>query len=91
MYAGDLMNKDIPCCQADAMRNIRQIPVNGVPTAIVMVDEIIAEIQAMNLSSELQVRETLLQKVKVYNYIPKAAEEAYVKAILEQYRKSPLK
>lgn len=24
------MLKDIPCCQADAMRRVRQIPVNGI-------------------------------------------------------------
>lgn len=82
-----MMNDDIPPCQADAMRRIRRVPVNGVPTAILMLDEIIAEIKEMDLSSEQQVQNALLRRVKVYNYIPKAAEEAYSKAILDVYHK----
>ncbi|MDD1723995.1 MAG: hypothetical protein LUQ07_02565 [Methanospirillum sp.] len=81
------MNKDVPCCQADAVRRIKLVPVNGIPTGITMLDEIIAEMKEMNLSSGQQIREALLKKIKVYNYIPKAAEEAYLKAILEMYNK----
>ena len=50
-------------------------------------DEIIAEVKKMNLSSEQQIKETLLRKVKVYNYISKRAEEMYGKAILAEYYK----
>jgi len=82
------MNPDIPCCQADTLRQIRMVPVNGIPTGITMLDEIIVEINEMNLLSEQQIREALRRKVKVYNYIPKAAEEVYLKAILEVYQKS---
>jgi len=81
------MNDGIPPCQADAMRRIRQVPVNGVPTAILMLDEIIAEIKEINFSSEQQVQHALMEKIKAYNYIPKAAEDAYSKAILEVYHK----
>lgn len=81
------MSRDIPCCQADALRRIRQVPVNGIPTGITMLDEIIAEVKEMNLTSDNQIREVLLKKVNVYNYIPKAAEEAYLKAIGAMYQK----
>ncbi|GEM_PF-1670031 len=37
------MNLDIFCCQADAMRQIRQVPINGVPTAILIPDGIVAD------------------------------------------------
>lgn len=84
------MNRDIPCCQADALRRVKMIPVNGIPTGITMLDEIIAEVKEMNLSSDQLIRQALLKKVKVYNYIPKAAEEAYLKAILEVYHKDKL-
>ncbi len=40
----------------------------------------------MDLSYE-QVQDTLLKKVKVYNYILKAAKEAYCKATLGVYHK----
>jgi len=84
------MNRDIPCCQADALRRVKMIPVNGIPTGITMLDEIIAEVKEMNLSSDQLIRQALLKKVKVYNYIPKAAEEAYLKAILVVYHKDEL-
>jgi hypothetical protein len=80
------MNKDVPCCQADALRQVRMVAVNGIPTGITMLNEIVAEIKEMNLSSDQQVREMLLKKIKVYNYIPKGAEEAYLKAIFSVYQ-----
>ena len=82
------MNNDIPCCQADAVRRIRMVPVNGVPTGIVMLDEIVAEVREMNLSSDQQIKEHLLRRIKVYNYIPKTAEEAYLKSIFTVYQKT---
>lgn len=81
------MNTDIPCCQADALRRIKMVPVNGTPTGITMLDEIIAETKEMNLMCDQQIRDHLLKRVKVYNYIPKASEEAYMKAILAAYKK----
>mgnify|MGYP006902045539 FL=1 len=61
------MAADKPCCPADALRRIRMIPVNGISTGITMLDEIIAEVKEMKLTSEQQIKETLLKKVKVYN------------------------
>ena len=81
------MSKDIPCCQADALRRVKMIPVNGIPTGITMLDEFIAEVKEMDLSSDQRIRENLLKRVKVYNYIPKAAKEAYLVAILAEFRK----
>ena len=82
------MNNDIPCCQADAVRNIRRILIHGVPTGMVMLDESISMVRDMNLSSDQQIREALLTNLKIYNYIPKAAEEAYLTAILEVYHQN---
>ena len=88
-HPGDTkMNKDIPCCQADAVRKIRMVPVNGIPTGITMLDEIVTEVKEMNLASDQQIKEVLLQRVKVYNYIPKPAEEAYLTSIFTVYQKS---
>ncbi len=81
------MAADKPCCPADALRRIRMIPVNGIPTGITMLDEIIAEVKEMKLTSVQQIKETLLKKVKVYNYISKGAEEMYANAIVAEYNK----
>jgi len=76
-----------PCCPADALRRIKMIPINGIPTGITMLNEIIAEVKEMNLNSEQQIKETLLKRVKVYNYISKGAEEIYMKAIMAEFYK----
>ncbi len=81
------MVPDKPCCPADALRRVKMIPVNGIPTGITMLDEIIDEVQEMKLTSEQQIKEILLKKVKIYNYISKGAEEMYAKALMAEYTK----
>lgn len=77
-----------PCCAADALRRIRQITVNDLPTGITMLDESIAAVRVQNLASDPAIREALLKQVKVYNYIPSAVENHYAEALVEEYRKS---
>jgi hypothetical protein len=86
------MNNDhIPCCAADALRRIRQIPVNGIMTGITMLDESITAVREQNLSGETAIREALMKKIKIYNYVPKSVEDAYAFAIMEEYRNSVVK
>ncbi|PKL63860.1 MAG: hypothetical protein CVV32_11630 [Methanomicrobiales archaeon HGW-Methanomicrobiales-3] len=83
------MNNDkIPCCAADALRRIRQIPVNGIMTGITMLDETIADVKKQNPGNDSAVSEALMKKIRVYNYIPPGVAEAYARAILEEYRKA---
>jgi hypothetical protein len=81
----------IPCCVADALRRIRQIPVNGIMTGITMLDESIAAVNEQNPASDAGIREALMKKIKIYNYVPKGAEEGYAAAVLEEYRNSVVK
>jgi hypothetical protein len=76
-----------PCCAADALRRIRKIPINGIPTGICMLDECIADVKTQDLPGVLEIRAALLKKVKVYNYIPRSAEEEYARALLEEFKK----
>ena len=85
------MDKEFPCCAADALRRIRQIPVNGVMTGITMLDESIAAIRQQNLASDGEIRTALMKKIKVYNYVPPGVEEAYAAAMMEEYRKGSAK
>ena len=88
-HPGDTkMNKDIPPCQTDAVRKIRMILINGIPTGIMMLDEIIGEVKEMHLASDQEIRDSLMQKVKMYNYIPKTAENAYLASIFTVYQNS---
>jgi len=77
---------DKPCCAADALRRIRQIDVNGILTGISMLDESISEVRGLGLSDDRGIREALVKRVKIYNYIPPAAAEAYADAIMREYR-----
>jgi predicted polyphosphate/ATP-dependent NAD kinase len=84
-------NDNKPCCAADALRRIRQIPINGIPTGITMLDECIAEVKTQDLKSESEIQGALLKRVKVYNYIPPNVEEEYTRALFEEYKKLSVK
>ncbi len=83
-----MTDDDKPCCPADALRRIRQIMINGLPTGITMLDESIAYVKAQGLTNDSAIRETLLKRVNVYNYIPSSVEDHYADALMEEYRKS---
>jgi hypothetical protein len=85
------LTEDKPCCAAEALRRIRQIPINGIMTGITMLDESIADVKEQNPGSDAAIREALMKKVRVYNYVPKAVEEAYAQAIIEEYKKTMMK
>jgi len=82
-----MKNDNIPCCAADALRRIRQIPINGIPTGICMLDECIAEVKTQDLMSEQEIRAALLKRVKVYNYIPPNVEGEYTRVLFEEFQK----
>ena len=72
-------------------RRIRQIPINGIPTGICMLDECIAEVKTQDLKSEMEIQALLLKRIRVYNYIPPNVEGEYVRALVEELRKSSVK
>lgn len=82
-----MTNVHIPCCAADALRRIRRIPVNGIMTGITMLDESIAAVKEQNLRSDAAIREALMKKINIYNYVPRGAKEAYAAALMEEYKK----
>lgn len=81
-------NNHKPCCAAEALRRIRQIPVNRIMTGITMLDESIADVKARNLTGDQEIREALMKKIRVYNYVPPGVAEAYAQAVMEDYRKT---
>jgi ribosomal protein L13 len=76
-----------PCCEAEALRRIRQVDVGGIVVGISMLDHILAEVREMELPDEKEIGRELLQRVKIYNYIPASAEEKYRIALLQEYQK----
>jgi hypothetical protein len=82
------MSYDKPCCAAEALRRIRQIPINGIMTGITMLDESIAEVKEQTPGNDAAIREALMKKIKIYNYVPRGVEEAYAQALMEEYKKA---
>ena len=82
------MSNDKPCCAAEALRRIRQIPINGIMTGITMLDESIADVREQNPGNDSAIREALMKKIKIYNYVPKGVEEAYAQALMEEFKKT---
>jgi len=85
------MADDKPCCAAEALRRIRQIPVNGIATGITMLDECIADVKMLDLGNDSLTSEALMKKIRVYNYIPPRVAEAYARAIMDEYKKTGVK
>ena len=78
--------REKPCCAAEALRRVRRIEVGGVVVGLVMLDDILADTIALNLSGEIAIGDELMKQVKIYNYIPKEAEPLYRAAILREYQ-----
>lgn len=81
-------NEYVPCCAADALRRIRQIPVSGSMTGIVMLDECIADVKKQDPGNDSEIGRMLMKKIRVYNYVPPGAEGAYARAIMEEYQRT---
>ncbi|WOF16633.1 hypothetical protein F1737_07960 [Methanoplanus sp. FWC-SCC4] len=76
-----------PCCAAEALRQVRRIDICSVPTGLYMLDSIFGEVSSSDLRNEQEIKRELLKKVKIYNYVPKAAEEKYADAIFNEFLK----
>jgi hypothetical protein len=81
----EVMVPDKPCCPADALRRIRQIKINGISTGITMLDESISEVRELGFAGDWEIREALMNRVKIYNYIPPSVADAYAEAIMKEY------
>ena len=78
-------------CAAEALRSVRQVMINGIMTGFSGLDESIAAVQEENLTSESAIRASLMNRIRVSNYIPPRAEELYAAALMEEYQKAVLK
>jgi hypothetical protein len=75
-----------PCCANDALRRIKIIRINGILTGIAMLEKVFDEVRDMDIRDEARLKEALLEKVKIYNYIPKDAGDAYAEVLVKEYR-----
>lgn len=80
-----MKNKDVPCCAADAMRRVTLVDVGETTIGLAMLDLVFAEVQRLGLADDAAVRTELIRRVKVYNYVPPPAAEAYAAAVHREY------
>ena len=78
---------DKPCCVAEAMRRVTLIDVGETAIGLTMLDLVFAEVHRLGLTDDATVRAELLKRVKVYNYVPPPAEDAYAGAVYREYAK----
>lgn len=71
--------------------NIGSILVDGKPTGINQLDFIIDEVAALHLESDSDIRNELVKRAKVLNYIPTKMTEKYANALLLVYKTQKIK
>ena len=65
---------------------IGSILVEGKPTGINQLDFIVDEVKALNLQNDNDIRNELLKRAKVLNYIPTKVTEKYAEGLLAAYK-----
>ncbi len=79
------MGEGKPCCPESAARRVKKVSVDGVSVGIARLDQIIAEVRALGTDEKETVDRELLKRLKIYNYVPKGTEGAYLEAIRKEY------
>ncbi|MDD3407141.1 MAG: NAC family transcription factor [Methanomicrobium sp.] len=68
--------------------DIKQISVDGKVIGINRLDFILSEVRKQNLSSDSQIKEEIMKRASVLNYIPSKKRDSYAKALMDEYKKS---
>ena len=69
------------------MRRVRRINVGGVAVGLSMPDCIFADVREVRLPGDRAVRNELMKRVKIYNYVPPSAAGLYADAVYALYEK----
>lgn len=65
---------------------IGSIEVEGKPTGINQLDFIIDEVTSLHLNSDSDIRDELMKRARILNYIPTKMTEKYAEALLRVYK-----
>ena len=76
-----------PCCAAAAARMIKKLALPGGEVGIVNLDNILKEVADLKLTDDNAIREELLKRVKIYNYVATSADNEYSEALLQEYKR----
>lgn len=70
---------------------IKPIIVDDKPTGINQLDFILDQVRALSLQSDSEIRQELVKRAKVLNYIPTKMTDKYAEALLKVYKERFLK
>jgi hypothetical protein len=79
--------EDKPCCVEAAARKTKQLVINGIPIGLSQLEEVIGVVMIMGLESDTEIGDTLLKRIKVFNYVPSSASSEYKNALLDEYHR----
>jgi len=81
----DSRREKIPCCAADALRQIRRIDVGGTVIGFTMLEAIFTEVAAMGIGDDAALGEELARRAREHNYIPPGGEALYAAALAREF------
>ncbi|NJD75693.1 MAG: hypothetical protein FIB08_01165 [Candidatus Methanoperedens sp.] len=73
------------CCPSGSPE-VTMVNVGGIKVGLIGVGEIFKKLYESGKKPE-DVRDELINEFSIYNYIPSEAQNEYVKALLEEYKK----
>jgi hypothetical protein len=59
----------------------------GGEVGIVNLEDILREVADLKLADDNAIKKELLKRVKIYNYVPPAADNEYSEALLKEYER----
>ena len=66
---------------------VTMVSIGGMKIGLIGLSEIFETLQPMNLSDESELKNQLLEQVRVQNYVPDSRIDDYARALLQQYKK----
>jgi hypothetical protein len=60
---------------------------DGSQLGLVNLESILKEVAGLKLADDSALKKELLQRVKIYNYVPPASDHEYSEALLKEYKR----
>ena len=82
------MSEQRACCAAAASGVVKKLTLrDGFQVGIWNLDNILKEVADLNLVDAKTIKEELLKRVKIHNYLASGAETDYSAALFQEYRR----
>jgi hypothetical protein len=81
------MESQKPCCAAAAARMIKKLALPGGEVGIVNLQSILKTVADLQLADDNAIKEELLKRVKIHNYVAPSADDEYSEALLDEYKR----